>query len=132
MIDLCGDKSLTDYNKADANAFRDALISRGLAGSSITRIFGTVRAVFSFAVGEEGLSITSPFANVHYDRNAGVAERVSIPVPDIRSVRERCYQIGDEMRWLVALATDTGMLVRTRSVVRGRRYQRPKRGPSSY
>jgi len=109
VIDVCGDKPLTDYTKADANAFRDALISRGLAGSSITRIFGTVRAVFNFAVSEEGLSIISPFANVYYDRNAGVIERVSIPVTDIRSVQERCYQIDDEMRWLVALVADTGM-----------------------
>ena len=38
VIDVCGDKRLPDYTKADANKFRDALIKKGLAGSSITRI----------------------------------------------------------------------------------------------
>lgn len=111
VIDVCGDKPLPAYTKADANAFRDALIERGLAGSSITRIFGTVRAVFNFAVAEEGLEVTSPFANVYYDRNAGVSERLSIPVGDIREVQKQCRELDDEMRWLVALVADTGMRI---------------------
>ena len=37
LIDACGDKHLDVSTKADPNAFRDALISRGLAGSSLTR-----------------------------------------------------------------------------------------------
>ncbi len=109
VIDVCGDKPLPDYTKADANAFRDELIKKGLAGSSITRIFGTVRAVFNFAVAEEGLSISSPFANVYYDRSAGVAVRSPIPVDVVRAVQLQCYQMDDEMRWLVALVADTGM-----------------------
>ena len=40
VIDTCGDKELDAYTKADANAFRDALVERGLAGSSITRVLG--------------------------------------------------------------------------------------------
>ncbi|WP_232897163.1 DUF6538 domain-containing protein [Pontibaca salina] len=52
VIDARGDKHLDAYTKADANAFRDVLIARGLAGSSITRIFGTVRAVTNFAASE--------------------------------------------------------------------------------
>lgn len=55
VIDACGDKHLDTYTKADANAFRDALIARGLAGSSMTRVFGTVRAVTNFAASEQGL-----------------------------------------------------------------------------
>ncbi|WP_260080316.1 hypothetical protein [Phaeobacter inhibens] len=89
VIDVCGDEPPLDYSKADANKFRDALIERGLADSSITRIFGTVCAVFNFAVAEEGLSITSPFANVYYDRNKGVSGRSSTPVENIRTVQQK-------------------------------------------
>ena len=49
VIDVAGDKDLRAYTKKDANAFRDALIERGLSGSSITRIFGSVRSVTNFA-----------------------------------------------------------------------------------
>lgn len=108
---MCGDKALSDYTKADANAFRDHLVEKGLAGSSITRIFGTVRAVFNFAVAEERLSITSPFANVYYDRSAGEVERAAISSSDIRIIQEHCYQIDDEMRWLVALVAVTGLRI---------------------
>lgn len=54
VIDACGDKHLEAHSKADANSFRDALIARGLAGSSMTRVFGTVRAVTNFAASEQG------------------------------------------------------------------------------
>jgi len=42
IIDVCADKDLLAYRKADATRFRGALIERGLTGSSITRVFGTV------------------------------------------------------------------------------------------
>ncbi|WPY96037.1 tyrosine-type recombinase/integrase [Limimaricola variabilis] len=109
LIDTCGDKPLTSYTKADANAFRDALIARGMAGSSITRVFGTVRSIINFAANEEGIELTNPFAKVYYDRSAGVSDRQPIPVEAIRAVQAECYRLDDEMRWLVALVADTGM-----------------------
>ena len=86
VIDACGDKHLDAYTKADANAFRDALIARGLNGSSITRVFGTVRAVTNFAASEQGLSITNPFAGVYYDRTAGVSDRLPIPADALAAI----------------------------------------------
>ena len=109
VIDVCGDKPLAEYTKSDANKFRDALIERGLAGSSITRIFGSVRSVFNFAASEEGLSLTNPFSNIYYDRGAGVSDRVPIPVENIQSIQQKCFDFDDELRWLVALVSDTGM-----------------------
>lgn len=90
IIDACGDKHLDAYTKADANAFRDALIARGLAGSSMTSIFGTVRAVTNFAAGEQGLTLNNPFSGVYYDRSAGVSDRNSIPNETIRIIQTKC------------------------------------------
>ncbi len=109
VIDVCGDKDLTHYTKSDGNAFRDALLERAMAGSSITRIFGTVRAVVNFALSELGLSIPNPFAGVYYDRSIGVAQRVPVSLDDIKLLQRKCHKIDDEMRWLVALVSDTGM-----------------------
>ncbi|WP_343044363.1 DUF6538 domain-containing protein [Roseobacter ponti] len=80
VIDACGDKGLTEYTKTDANAFRDALLARGLTGSSITRIFGTVRSVTNFAASETGISLNNPFTGVYYDRKAGVEDRQPLPI----------------------------------------------------
>ncbi|WP_133489370.1 DUF6538 domain-containing protein [Aliiroseovarius marinus] len=109
VIDACGDKHLDAYTKADANAFRDALIARGLAGSSMTRVFGTVRAVTNFAASEQGLTLNNPFAGVYYDRSAGVSGRTAVPADALATVQAKCRELDDDLRWLVALVSDTGM-----------------------
>lgn len=109
VMDVCGDKDITAYTKADANAFRDGLILRGLAGSSITRIFGTVRTVVNFSASEVGLDISNPFTRVYYDRNAGVEGRAPLPLDAIRNIQSECRTVDDDLRWLVALVSDTGM-----------------------
>ena len=109
VIDVCGDKPLDTYTKSDANALRDALVERGMAGSSITRIFGTVRSVINFSASEAGLQFANPFGNVYFDRSAGVDKRQPISIDDIRKVQQECIKADDDMRWLVALISDTGM-----------------------
>ncbi len=108
-IDVVGDKDLRAYTKGDANTFRDELIARGLSGSSITRIFGTVRSVTNFAASELGVSYTNPFGGVYFDRQAGVQERQPLPAEAVRAVQRECLRLDDELRWLVALVSDTGM-----------------------
>ena len=109
VLDTCDDKQLTDYTKADADAFRDALIKRGMAGSSITRVFGTVRSVVNFAASKDGITIKNPFGGVYCVRSAGVEDRQPIPMDEIRTVQAECRKTDDEMRWLVALVADTGL-----------------------
>ncbi|WP_394197876.1 DUF6538 domain-containing protein [Litoreibacter albidus] len=109
VIDACGDKLLDCYTKADANKFRDELVSKELAGSSITRIFGTVRSVTNFAASELGLEFTNPFTNVYYDRGAGVSERKPVAASSLVLIGSACRASDDELRWLVGLVADTGM-----------------------
>jgi integrase len=109
VIDVCGNKDLLAYTKSDATSFRDALMKRGLTGSSITRIFGTVRSVVNFAASEVGVTMTNPFTGVYYDRQSGVKDRAPVPIDVLRCVQQECMKIDDDMRWLVALVSDTGM-----------------------
>lgn len=109
VIDTCGDKDLTAYTKADATAFRDALLQRGLAGSSMTRVFGTVRTVFNFAASETGITVTNPFVGVYFDRRAGVEDRQPLPLKAILDLQARCRREDDDLRWIMALVSDTGM-----------------------
>ncbi|MEM9395641.1 MAG: DUF6538 domain-containing protein [Pseudomonadota bacterium] len=109
LIDACGDKELTAYSRVDANNFRDILIQKGLAGSSISRLMGTIRSVFNFATAENGISVINPFASVNYDRNAGVRERKPLSIETIRLLQAKCREHDDDLRWLVALVSDTGL-----------------------
>ena len=51
----------------------------------------------------------NPFSGVYYDRKSGVKDRAPLPPDVIRHVQRECRRIDDDMRWLVALVSDTGM-----------------------
>jgi integrase len=109
LIYSCGMKNLEGYTRSDATQFRDYLFAKGLNGSSVARIFGTVRAVINLALSEFGLSIVNPFSNVYFDQSQGVKKRIPIKPEDIEKVQQECYQADDEKRWLIALIADTGI-----------------------
>ena len=109
LIESCGEKPLNHYTRTDALKFRDFLVSRGLRGSSITRNFSHLNAIINFAISEHALELKNPFLGVYYDRDAGVVERKPIPVADIRRIQDICERQDDDLRWLIALVSDTGM-----------------------
>jgi integrase len=42
------------------------------------------------------------------DRNNGVKKRVPIALSDVKQIQQSCYQIDDDLRWAVAMISDTG------------------------
>ena len=109
VVKVASDKPINAYTRKDALALRDWLVARGLSGSSVTRNFSYIKAVFNFAAAGHGLDIRNPFKGVYHDRSAGVTKRLPIPMADLRRVQQECRKLDDEMRWLVALISDTGM-----------------------
>ena len=88
-----GDKYLVSYTRANANSFRDYLLKREVAGSSITRILAIVKAIFNFANNENGLSLKNHFSGLQYDRFARIGNREPIPIDDIKALQNRCIEI---------------------------------------
>ena len=109
LIESVGDKDLKRYTRANANSFRDYLIEKGLAGSSITRILTTIKAIINFAKREHGFNINNHFVGLNYDRRKRVGGRIPIPLKNIQEIQRKCVEIDDDLRWLVALVSDTGM-----------------------
>ena len=109
VIENCGNKPLEAYTRQDALVFRDWLVARGLTGSSVTRNFSYVKAVINFALSEFALDIRNPFVGVYHDRSKGVVTRKPIPLDDLRRVQREYMRIDDDIRWLVALVSDTGI-----------------------
>ena len=94
---------------SDALGFRNYLIAKGLAGSSISRIYNSLNSTINFVISEYALDITNPFARVYFDRTDKVKKRLPIPNDVIRDIQNECYRIDDDMRWLLALISDTGL-----------------------
>ena len=109
LIKVAGDKPLSSYTRADANTLRDMLIKRGLVASSIKRNFEVVRAVFNVTVKEAGLELVNPFSQVILSGAKQGRVRPAIPADVIYGIQALCYAANDDMRWLIALLSDTGM-----------------------
>ena len=108
VISLIGDLKLTHYTTLEAAKVRDALLARGLTVLSVRRMFATINAVFHFAIGEYGLDMKNPFALVHMPQSTR-KKRMPIPIETIRDIQAACFEMDDDLRWLVALLSDTGM-----------------------
>ena len=108
VIDICGDRVVTEYRTTDAGQVRDALIAKGLNVASVKRSFTTIKAIINLAIAEHGLDIRNPFSSI-FMPEADSKKRVSIPVDTIRKIQKACYDIDDDRRWLIALISDTGM-----------------------
>ena len=46
---------------------------------------------------------------LYHDHNAGVAKRKTISLAGIRLIQSECKRLDDDMRWLVAILSDSGM-----------------------
>ena len=109
IIQLAGDKVINGYSRNDALLFRDSLLKRELSHNTVKRNFECIRAIWNFAARENGVSDPNPFANMKYGNGAAAVKRMPIPIDDLRKVQQLCYQKDDDIRWLIALLSDTGM-----------------------
>ena len=46
---------------------------------------------------------------MHYDTVAEPVKRLPVPIDSIRLVQNECMKLDDDIRWLIALISDTGM-----------------------
>ena len=109
VADAIGNKDLSEYTSTDGALFRDALITRGLAISSVKRIFSSVRSILNLIIKEHGLEVTNPFSGTFMPEETTIKKRSTIPMPVIKKVQSLCVDHNDELRWIVSLISDTGM-----------------------
>jgi integrase len=109
LIAAHGDKLVADYTRADAIQFRDHLIEKGMAGNSIVRVMGNIRAIMNFAASEMGQSQNLAFTRLYIDRKAGAKERQPVSNEHLALIKNHCFRMDDEKRWILALIADTGL-----------------------
>ncbi len=105
---FAGNKTLDRYTRADANGLRDLLLDDGLAPQSIKRMMSVINAVINVSINEHAMTIPKVFSGIEYGSMKQVNRRLPIPIDDIRKVQTLCRNTDDDMRWLVALVSDTG------------------------
>ena len=108
VIEVLGDRPINDYASSEAGKLRDALLDRGLAVTSIKRMFGSIKAIVNLSMAEHGIEGRNPFSSIHMPEET-TTDRQPISLDDIRRIQHECKQVDDENRWLLALISDTGM-----------------------
>ena len=76
---------------------------------AVKRVFSSIRAILNLAIAEEGLECSNAFAMTYFPKDDNARSRQPISMEDIRKVQSLCTENDDEMRWLIALISDTGM-----------------------
>ena len=109
VVSLSGDKAISAYNRSDARKFRDALVSRGSSQATVKRNLSNVRAIWNYIAREHGIEAVNPFANMNYGNAKAPVKRMPIPIEDIHKVQKLCLKLDDDIRWIIAAVSDSGM-----------------------
>ena len=108
-VEAIGDKPIDAYSQLDASRFRDALFARELSSSSVKRMFSAVKAIMQLNIAEYGLPCPNVFRGTFLPKKDDVRKRQPIPIETIRSVQNECQTIDDDLRWLIAFLSDSGL-----------------------
>ena len=73
------------------------------------RVFSSIRAIVNLAITGEGLDCSNAFARTYFPDDDNAQSRQPISIQDIRKVQSLRKDIDDDMRWLIALISNTGM-----------------------
>ena len=109
MIEGLGNRPLDRYTSADAAAFGDQLFEKGLSSSSVKRTFASIRSIVNLSIKEYGLSCDNAFAQTFIPDKNDVTKRPPIPAENLFAIQNRCREVDDDLRWLIALISDSEM-----------------------
>ena len=109
IIKVLGNRAIKTYSTNDAGKFRDWLIEQGMSNSTVKRVFSSIRAIINLAINEFGLNILNPFSKVYLPSSSSVDINRVIPREDLIKIQSICKKEDDELRWIVALLSDSGM-----------------------
>ena len=109
FIEAVGNRDLSDYTSTDGARFRDFLLDKGLVVSSIKRIFSSLGPIIKLMIQEHGLKAISPLVGTYMPSCSKKDKRQPIPIQTIKSIQSVCMDMNDDLRWVIALVSDTGM-----------------------
>ena len=108
VITCLGSRPLNCYSSADAATFRQWLSEKGLGSTSVIRVFSVIKAIVNFCIKERGLDCKNAFSGV-YLPSENNKKRYPIKDTKLKRLQRECVLLDDDIRWLVALVSDSGM-----------------------
>jgi integrase len=109
LIKCLGARSIDQYSTVDAGTFRDWLFDKELSSSSVKRVFSSIISIMNLSIQENGIDIRNAFSGIYIPDDESVLKRNPISASNIIKIQSECRRVDDELRWIVALISDTGL-----------------------
>ena len=77
--------------------------------NTVKRVFSSIRSIINLAIREQGLEGQNGFSGTFLPEDLLSKERKPIPIEDVKRIQSICRSQDDDLRWLIALISDTGM-----------------------
>ena len=77
--------------------------------STVKRVFSSIRSIINLTIAEKGLEGTNGFLGTFIPDGLKEKKRKPIPTHIIKDIQTKCVELDDDLRWLIALLSDTGM-----------------------
>ena len=106
---VLGNRPITSYATSEAAQFRDWCFEQGMSLNTVKRVFTAVRSIINLTMREHGIIGTNAFSGTFMPDKADASPRTPIPNDILKIIQNQCRSTDDEMRWLVALISDTGV-----------------------
>jgi integrase len=103
------DKPIGNLTRSDARLFRDALVARQVAISTVNKYLGVAQTIIGAAIRDHDLSIRNPFESLRVeDQTPDIEKRHPLSPEDIKLLLESRDGINDELRDILVLLICTG------------------------
>ena len=106
---VLGNRPITSYATSEAARFRDWCFEQGMSLNTVKRVFTAIRSIINLTMREHGIKGTNAFSGTFMPDKADASPRPPIPNDILKVIQKQCQSTDDEMRWLVAIISDTGM-----------------------
>ena len=109
LLAVTGDKPVQDLTRDDVRLYIDRTLASGSATTTVRRLLGAMRAVFTTWRLEKDKHQANPFEGIAIaGEGADKKERIPYSAVDLTKLYAECVKVNDSARWLVALCADTG------------------------
>ena len=109
LLAVTGDKAVKDLSRDDVRSYIDKTLAGGSATTTVRRLLGAMRAVFTTWRVEKDKTQANPFEGIAI-ANEGKDKKARTPysAADLSKLYAECRKANDAGRWLIALCADTG------------------------
>ena len=104
-----GNRPITSYASNEAAQFRDWCFKKGMSLSTVKRVFASIRSIINLTMREYGIEGSNAFSGTFMPDRGDTQKRKTIPNSVIWSIQRTCREQDDELRWVIALISDTRM-----------------------